>query len=502
MRQVLVLVLDAASPELIEKWTEDGTLPNLRRLRQAGQYGRIASVAEWLAEATPYAFYSGRNPAATGLHCYAMWHMQNMTIRPPSKDWLPYLPFWRAFQANGPRAIVLDASNVYAPEPFNGSEIIGWATHDALAPFQSYPPSLAGWIKRNFGASLLPDEKYGLVSKREFRRERESLLHINEKFAALCIALMQKEPWDVFLASNFTIHHAGHRLWSTINVRDQLSAQERADLDDTLRQVYVACDRAVGRILEAAGPEVTVMVLCVHGMAVNNSRTWIFPEMLQRVLGEKPAPPGIAKTIRSWIPVDWRHAFKQRLPFGVRRWLSRYWRLSGYKWEQTRAFNLFSDTQGWVRINLKGREALGIVEPAEYDALCQQLSNGLKSFVDADTGSPLVHDIFRPHQVFEGEKLDVLPDLVVRWAESPAAMHRAVTSPQFGVIPWPTPGRNPEGRSGNHRGQGMLMVAGPGIKSGTISSGSILDLAPTILTLLGQPVPAEMEGKPIKLTTG
>jgi predicted AlkP superfamily phosphohydrolase/phosphomutase len=171
-----------------------------------------------------------------------------------------------------------------------------------------------------------------------------------------------------------------------------------------------------------------------------------------------------------------------------------------HRWETTRAFNLFSDTQGWVRINLKGREALGIVKPgAEYDGLCQQIGEGLKTFVDADTGEPIVKDVFRPHQVYEGEQLADLPDMVVRWAESPASMHRAVSSPKFGVIPWPTPGRNPEGRSGNHRPQGMFIAVGPGINAGILPKAHILDLAPTVLSLLDQPIPVEMEGRPLDL---
>jgi predicted AlkP superfamily phosphohydrolase/phosphomutase len=174
--------------------------------------------------------------------------------------------------------------------------------------------------------------------------------------------------------------------------------------------------------------------------------------------------------------------------------------MKGHDWQKTRAFNLFSDTQGWVRLNVRGREALGIVEPgAEYDQLCQEIAEGLLTFADADTGEPIIKDIFRPHQAFEGERLADLPDIVVRWLETPASKHRAVSSPKFGEIPWPTPGHNPEGRSGNHRAQGMLIAAGPGVKAGTIRNANILDIAPTILSLLGQPIPAEMEGKPLRL---
>lgn len=500
MKKVFVFLIDAASPDLIEKWTDDGTLPNLQRLRKRGLYGRVDSVAAWLAEATPYALFTGQNPAATGLHCWAMWQKETMQARTPGKDWLPYDPFWRRFDEKGPRAIVIDPPNVYPPEPFNGVEVIGWATHDTLAPFQSYPAEVADQIRRRFGAGLLPDEIYGLVSKREFLKERRSMFEINKQFRDLSLHLMQNNKWDLYLGTVFTAHHAGHRLWSAVTVKDRLSEAETADLNDTLRQVYVSIDEIVGQMLRTLDEETIILVLSVHGMDVNHSRSWIFPEMLRRVMGAAPSTPGLLERLRAMIPVETRHAIKSLLPFHTRRQLTRFWRMKGHRWETTRAFNLFSDTQGWVRLNVKGREALGIVEPgAEYDQLCQEIAEGLLTFTDADSGEPIIKDIFRPHQAFEGARLDDLPDIVVRWRETPASQHRAVSSPKFGVIPWPTPGHNPEGRSGNHRGQGMLIAAGPGVKTGTIRDANILDIAPTILSLLGQPIPAEMEGKPLRL---
>jgi predicted AlkP superfamily phosphohydrolase/phosphomutase len=174
--------------------------------------------------------------------------------------------------------------------------------------------------------------------------------------------------------------------------------------------------------------------------------------------------------------------------------------MSDYDWESTRAFALMSDMQAWVRINLKGREAGGIVEPGPaYDALCAEISEGVKTFVDADSGEPIVQDLMPTSRVFQGERLADLPDLIVRWVDSPAHVHRAISSPRYGVIPWPTPGRNPDGRSGNHRFQGMLIASGGGVRAGDIRNAGIYDIAPTILDLLGQPIPSHMEGRVLRL---
>lgn len=500
MKRVLALLLDAASPDLIEKWTDDGSLPNLRRLRQGGAYGRLSSVADTLAEGTHFAFHSGRHPAATGLVGYSVWQKETMRSRTPSPEWLPATPFWRLLTDSGPRAVVVDPACVYAPEPFHGTEIVGWATHDALTPFQSYPPEVADRIHGRFGSCLLHDESYALMTRREFMNTANLLREINRKFKGLCLELMQSETWDLFLACNYTLHHAGHRLWSTVNVTDALSAAQKTEMQGALRQAYVDCDEMVGGILEAAGADTRILVFSLHGMGVNHSRTHIFPEMLRRITSEHPSSTGLLKRLRELVPQRWRHEVKSRLPFDMRRRLTSYWRMSEYEWESTRAFSLLSDTEAWVRINLKGRELRGIVEQgADYEALCTGISEGVRSFVDADTGEPLVSDVLRPQQVFKGERLADLPDLIVRWVPSPAAGHRAVISPRYGTVAWPTPGQNPEGRSGNHRPQGMLIAAGPDARPDPIEGAHILDLAPTILSLLDQPIPGIMEGRPLHL---
>jgi hypothetical protein len=154
------------------------------------------------------------------------------------------------------------------------------------------------------------------------------MFEVSGKFKDLCVDLMRREPWDLFLAYLFTIHHSGHRLWSPINIKEALTDSERTELADALRQVYVASDRAVGELLQEAGEGVIVMVLSMHGMGVNNSRTWIFPDMLRRVLGVSDhgsAPIELIKSVRNLVPVECRHRIKSRLPYKVRRWLTRTW---------------------------------------------------------------------------------------------------------------------------------------------------------------------------------
>jgi predicted AlkP superfamily phosphohydrolase/phosphomutase len=153
-----------------------------------------------------------------------------------------------------------------------------------------------------------------------------------------------------------------------------------------------------------------------------------------------------------------------------------------------------------LRINLKGRESKGIVKPGdEFNYWMEKASTGLKTFLDRDTGDPLVKDVLRRNDLgLTGSHLDCFPDLVVQWQHTPACKHREIVSSRYGSIPWPTPGKNPEGRTGNHRSQGFLIANGesfaPGASLGNID---IVDIAPTILALMGISIMDGMEGKVI-----
>jgi predicted AlkP superfamily phosphohydrolase/phosphomutase len=154
-----------------------------------------------------------------------------------------------------------------------------------------------------------------------------------------------------------------------------------------------------------------------------------------------------------------------------------------------------------VRVNLRGRESEGIVEPGEEArALIDRIEEGLLSFVDADTGERVVGATARATDLFpKTERIfRTIPDLMARWAPSPAAKHRRIVSPVFGAIDWPMPGRHPQGRSGNHRPTGFMIAAGDGIAAGTAVQGAhILDLAPTVYALMSLSVPEHMQGRPI-----
>lgn len=501
-QKVVMIGLDAAEPRLIEQWTADGTLENLARLREGGAYGRLQSSADWLVGSPWPTFYTSTTPAEHGFYNYLGWRADRMACLRPDVEHTPLQPFWRDLSRLGPRVVVLDAPLTYQAEPFNGVEIAGWATHETLVPPYSTPESAMKWIARRFGRSARKHEIYKLMPPDELIGVRDHLIDATRRVGEVSSALMQREAWNLLIVGFAATHRGGHKLWDLAGLAGEPDVKQENILRCALRDVYIACDRAIGDMLQHVDEETTVLIFSLHGMGENTCRCELLPQMLDRILHGPPkntgqTRPSLTKRLRKLVPEDWRHAVKSRLPLKLQDKLTSFWRVGEVDWSATKAFGVVADLQGYVRINLRGRERDGVVEPgAEYDEVCRRISEGLRRFVDADTGEPIVNDIRRIDEIYpQGAKRDHLPDLSIRWSFSPAAAHRAVTAPGLGEIDWPTPGKHFTGRSGNHRPEGFLLASGPSVApGGAIDGAHILDLAPTVYRLFDQPAPTSMRG--------
>jgi predicted AlkP superfamily phosphohydrolase/phosphomutase len=503
-KKVVAIGLDAAEPSLIEKWIDEGYLKNLASLRSRGSYGRLNSSADWLVGSTWPTFYTSTLPGKHGFYHYLQWKCDKMDYERPNPEWIPAVPFWQN-PDNFYRVISVDIPLTCPKSFINGIEISGWALHDRIYPISSFPKDKINWVTKNFGKPPISDEVGGLQEMSELLNLRDELINANKKEAELVTSLINDEEWDLFLSCFSSTHRAGHKFWEATNIKGEFSDKQKFQFDNALRDIYQSCDEAIGEIISVISEDVTILIFSLHGMGVNTTLAdKILPQMLACILNDEKESSHIKKDsfikrVRDAVPLGWRASLRKLLPYWLQDKMTAYWRMGSIDWSKTKVFNLVADHQGYIRINLKGREKQGVVEQGEeYSQFCDKVIKGLKTFKDADSFEPVIECVSRSDQIFDkGLGFDHLPDIVVKWKFKPAVSYKKIISEEFGEIEFQLPGRNLDGRSGNHRPDGFLIAVGEEFKANSIfpKKHHIIDLAPTILNLVGIQKPVEMDGE-------
>jgi predicted AlkP superfamily phosphohydrolase/phosphomutase len=154
-------------------------------------------------------------------------------------------------------------------------------------------------------------------------------------------------------------------------------------------------------------------------------------------------------------------------------------------WTKTKAFSLPSLQASFVRVNLRGREPHGIINPGrDYEGLLSQIETDLRLLVDVRSGEPAVERVIRTAEAFRCGPPTSLPDLVVEWKSTSYLMDR-VNHPKAELVQ----DKQYYNRSSHHTMYGSIFAAGPSIREGgDVSEVSPLDFAPLFLSLIGEPM--------------
>jgi predicted AlkP superfamily phosphohydrolase/phosphomutase len=163
-----------------------------------------------------------------------------------------------------------------------------------------------------------------------------------------------------------------------------------------------------------------------------------------------------------------------------------------------------------VRVNLKGREKNGIIEPGEeFEELAENIrSELLENCRDSATGEKIVAQVLRKEEIYSGKYVSKAPDLLIKWREDclisgillddKPSRSAAKAKPRVSVYKSFITGEDPGVISGDHHTTGIFMLYGPGVKSGhDVGRCDLVDLTPTIYRLLGLPPSEEFDGEPL-----
>lgn len=258
-----------------------------------------------------------------------------------------------------------------------------------------------------------------------------------------------------------------HMFWRYIDAqhpahKGQSSRQRRQAIDE----LYVRMDELVGRTMKACDdPDTVLMVISDHGF--NTFRRGI--------------------DLNVWLE---QKGYLTLKPDGRGK---KY--LDGVDWSKTKAFCL---GLAGIWLNVKGREAQGIVEPADAEALRDQLAQELTGMLDPASGEVAVNRAFNSRRIYSGPYAVEAPDVILGYNKGyRVSWEAAIGQPTDHLFH-----DNTKAWSGDHCIDPKLI---PGVmycnRKIDAENPRLMDLGPTVLSMFGIQPPNHMDGKPLAVAT-
>jgi len=428
-RRVLAVAIDAAEPRLIRQMIEQDELPALKSLLSEGKLLDVKAPADVGSGAIWPTFITGEDPSVHGVYGEWCWQPASMNLtRYQGRD---LVPFWKTLAAAGVTVGILDIPFMPMIGLATGFEVSEWAPHDVIeGRMRVAPEKLEALIAKSPGHALSsgrlgsagPDSAETLGSLASGCLEG---IKIRGKLAQ---ALLQETRPRFALITFTEIHRSAHFLWHTVEPEHEVyEKEELANLPSvkpTLKDIYCEVDRQIGELLKTVGEETAVFVFSLHGMRpAHGTPTFLGPLLCELGFARLADWSGqswierataVMAAVKRHTPQALKKFYYRTLPATTTQRLARPTMLPAYDWSQTRAFSLPSDQHGWIRVNLRGREAEGIVPVEQYDGVCRQLEHSLRRLT-TEEGKLLVREVIRTAERAEDALVQRIPDLIVHW---------------------------------------------------------------------------------------
>jgi predicted AlkP superfamily phosphohydrolase/phosphomutase len=500
-RRIFAIGLDGATLDLIRPWAAEGKLPTFARLMEEGSYGTLRSTIPPVTGPAWVSFMTGMNPGKHGVGDFFQRRPGEYRRVPVDALGIRAEPFWVTAGRQGKKVAVVNVPVTYPPYEVNGILVSGLMTPRGSVRY-TYPEGLSREIERAVGRYRVNLNQF--YSKGDADRFLDDVNWLIDERSRTARYLMDRYEWDFFMVHYITTDWVQHFLWHCMDSTHPRFDEAEAEVyGDAILKVYQRIDAAVGELLARLDRDTLVLVMSDHGFGpfykyvyLNN---WLLKNGLLCLkrgpatrlkylvfrLGLTPSILYAALAKVRLVKVAFRASKKQRYDLVGTFFLS--WK--DIDWGKTKAYS--SGNVGQVFINVKGREPLGVVEPGRaYQELREQIISMLGDLIDPDTGEKVMEHIYRREEVYSGPHVDQLADILLlpRNLEYIATglsefVSNAVIAPSFAY-------------SGTHRMYGTFMLWGDGLKQGlVVEDAAIIDMAPTILHLLGLPVPRGMDGR-------
>lgn len=456
--KVIVFGLDCGEPSLIfEKYK--GQLPHLNRLMEQGTWGELRSVVPPITCPAWMCMMTSKNPGKLGIYGfrhrkqgadYGSMYLANSTT---VKEKL----LWDILGDQGLKVGLLAIPQTYPVRPVNG-----WVVGDFLTPDIQSEYTFPKELKQEIAAEV-GEYELDYSNRKEVPPEEviEGVTRMTKKRFQLFRKFLQDKPWDFAMMHEIGLDRIQHYLWS---YSDPTHHKYVADnkYGKALLEYHQLVDQLIGEVLALVPKDTVVMVVSDHGGKAMKGAFCINQWLIEQgyMVLKTPAARG---TKLDKADVDWAHTTA--------------WAEGGY---YSRIF-----------LNVEGREPQGFVPKDKFKHVRDEIKAKLEAVPDMD-GKPMQNLIFAPEEYYTQANGDP-SDLMAFFGD---LQYRAAGTLGHGSLYLLENDTGPD--DGVHDWEGIFIVSDPAKPGrGQVPEQSLLDVAPTILTKFGLPIPEDYEGKAI-----
>jgi predicted AlkP superfamily phosphohydrolase/phosphomutase len=451
--RVAVIGLDCGTPQLLfgDLASE---VPNISKLMAEGMYGDLASITPPITVPAWACAMTGKTPGELGIYGFRNRKdasYEGLAIAHSGSITAPAV--WDTLGAHGKSSLLIGVPPGFPPP----REFPGWRVGCFLTPpsadHYAYPHQLEVEIEEELGGK----GEY-IFDIPNFRRQGmgfvlDQVFKMTERRFKVARRLLKEKPWDFFMMVEMGMDRLHHVFWHHFDPKHPLY-EPGNPFEDAFHRYYRALDDEVGALLDLLPPDAITMVMSDHGARAMMGgicfNDWLIENDYLTLKEPATRMTPIAKA-----GIDWGRTIA--------------WGDGGY--------------YGRLFLNVAGREPLGVIAPADYETVRDELAAKLVA-MSGPNGEPLGTTVHKPQDVYP-EVRGVAPDLLVYFGDLAWRSVGAVGNPSVYTF------ENDIGPDGaNHDRTGIFAMKGaPGQPVGRVEGLELVDVGPTITSLYGIDAP-------------
>lgn len=499
--KILIIGLDGATLDIIEPLVNAGRLPTFASFMKEGVWGKLRSTILPVTPPAWTSFMTGKNPGKHGVFGFFVNLPNQYKTRFVTALDIKAKPFWEYFNKDIKIGLI-EVPMTYPPKPINGVMISGIMVPSHFKIF-TYPSSLHTELIKELGDYPIDTWLRKYAQKGDLIEGLRALYYYTSFRQKAALYLLEKKgPFDFFMVVFRGTDLIQHYAFKFLD-KDYVNRypEEGKKFGEIIYQFYEKMDIYIAELMQKAGKDCTVIIMSDHGGGPLKKyfyiNSWLIKEgYLKLKKGIKKNQIKLRK--RPLERVLKRLHLEHFLPNSLKKlkiplpYVIEYPPDELVDWENTKAYANLIWRDGIIRINLKGREPQGCVDEKEYELLKDEIKEKLLSLIDPETGKPFIEAVYKREEIYHGPYVKDAPDILIITKNIEYAFKGDLIENKFLETPIdPSPA--------THRMDGIFFMKGPAVCEGKELKGlNIIDIAPTVLYLMGYSIPEDMDGRVIK----